>query len=56
VCNLTGNVLGYSSVVSGAKETDGVVVLFSAFGTNGTATAPFNLGRTTTHEIGHWLN
>jgi hypothetical protein len=22
----------------------------------GTATAPFNLGRTTTHEVGHWLN
>jgi len=56
VCNLTGNVLGYSSVVSGAKETDGVVVLYSAFGTLGTATAPFNLGRTATHEIGHWLN
>src|SRR5262249_21192912 len=26
------------------------------FGTNGAAAAPFNLGRTTTHEIGHWLN
>ena len=28
----------------------------SAFGTSGTAAAPFNLGRTATHEIGHWLN
>ncbi len=28
----------------------------SAFGTTGTAAAPFNLGRTATHEIGHWLN
>ncbi|HXB07981.1 MAG TPA: M43 family zinc metalloprotease [Puia sp.] len=56
VCNLQGSVLGYSSLVGGPKETDGVVVLFTAFGTNGTAMAPYNLGRTTTHEIGHWLN
>ncbi len=26
------------------------------FGTRGTAQAPFNLGRTATHEIGHWLD
>ena len=26
------------------------------FGTTGTAAAPFDLGRTATHEIGHWLN
>ena len=24
--------------------------------TTGSATKPFNLGRTTTHEVGHWLN
>lgn len=56
VCNLSGNVLGYSSLVGGPKESDGVVVLYTAFGTTGMATAPFNLGRTATHEIGHWLN
>jgi hypothetical protein len=56
VCNLESGVLGYSSLVGGARETDGVVVLYTAFGTNGTATAPFNLGRTCTHEVGHWLN
>jgi hypothetical protein len=56
VGNLTGGVLGYSSVVGGAAATDGVVVLYTAFGTTGTAGAPFNLGRTATHEIGHWLN
>jgi hypothetical protein len=56
VINLTGGVLGYSSIPGGAKETDGVAVLYTAFGTTGTAAAPFNLGRTATHEIGHWLN
>lgn len=56
VGNLTGGILGYSSFVGGPKETDGVAILYTAFGTNGTATAPFNLGRTATHEIGHWLN
>lgn len=56
VCNLSGNELGYSSVVGGSKEIDGVVVLYTAFGTRGTAMYPFNRGRTATHEIGHWLN
>jgi hypothetical protein len=56
VCNLTEGTLGYSSLVGGPKETDGVVVLYSAFGTTGTVQAPFNLGRTCTHEIGHWFN
>ena len=56
VGNLSGGILGYSSIVGGSKATDGVVVLYTAFGTNGTATAPFNLGRTGTHEVGHWLN
>jgi hypothetical protein len=56
VGNLTGGVLGYSSMPGGPKATDGIVVLYTAFGTNGTATAPFNRGRTTTHEVGHWLN
>jgi hypothetical protein len=56
VCNLSANVLGYSSFAGGSKETDGVVVLYTAFGTKGTAISPFNRGRTATHEIGHWLN
>lgn len=56
VCNLNAGVLGYSSVVGGPKAQDGVVILYTAFGVGGSAIAPFNLGRTTTHEIGHWLN
>ncbi len=43
-----------------AANTDGVVILYSAFGSalkpGGTGMAPpYNLGRTTTHEVGHWL-
>ncbi len=56
VCNLSGGIAGYSSVPGGPKATDGVVIQYTAFGTTGMAKAPFNLGRTATHEIGHWLN
>ena len=56
VGDLNGGVLGYSSVVGGPGENDGVVVQYTAFGTTGTATAPYNKGRTATHEVGHWLN
>jgi hypothetical protein len=56
VCQLGGGLLGYAQFPGGPAETDGVVILHSGFGTNGTAAAPFDLGRTTTHEIGHYLN
>jgi hypothetical protein len=56
VCPLGGGLLGYAQFPGGPAATDGVVILHSAFGTSGTAAAPFNLGRTATHEIGHWLN
>jgi hypothetical protein len=56
VCNLSSGLLGYAQFPGGPANTDGVVIDFQAFGTNGTAQAPFNLGRTATHEVGHWLN
>jgi hypothetical protein len=56
VCPLGGGLLGYAQFPGGPAATDGVVILHSAFGTTGTATAPFNLGRSATHEVGHWLN
>jgi len=56
VCTLGGGLLGYAQFPGGPKATDGVVILNTAFGTEGTATAPFNKGRTATHEVGHWLN
>ncbi len=50
------SLLGYAQFPGGPAATDGVVILHSAFGTTGTASAPFDGGRTATHEIGHWLN
>lgn len=56
VCNIGGGILGYAQFPGGAAATDGVVNDYRYTGTIGTATAPFNLGRTATHEVGHWLN
>jgi hypothetical protein len=56
VCTLAGGLLGYAQFPGGPPATDGVVILNTAFGTQGTATVPFNLGRTATHEVGHYFN
>jgi len=56
VCSLSGGLLGYAQFPGGPKDTDGVVVLNQAFGTTGTATGPFDGGRTAVHEVGHYLN
>lgn len=56
VCALTGGLLGYAQFPGGPVSTDGVVIHYRAFGTNGTALAPFNKGRSATHEIGHFFN
>jgi len=56
VCTLSDQLLGYAQFPGGPAATDGVVILNTAFGTTGTAAAPFNKGRSATHEIGHWLN
>ncbi len=52
-------VLGYSPL-GGSGNGDGVVVDATAFGTGSgcgsvSPNAPFNLGRTLTHELGHYL-
>ncbi len=65
------NLLGYAQFPSqsglggiptngGGANTDGVVILYSSFGNVDKGTfpimkAPYNLGRTLTHETGHWL-
>ena len=56
VCNLSGGLLGYAQFPGGTVSSDGVVCDYAYFGDLGTATAPYNLGRTATHEVGHWLN
>ena len=56
VCNIGGGILGYAQFPGGSDATDGVVCGYQYTGTIGTATSPFDLGRTATHEVGHWLN
>jgi Pregnancy-associated plasma protein-A/FG-GAP-like repeat len=55
-----GELLGFAQFpdLGTAKETDGVAINYKFFGTIGTTAFPgnvFNLGRTVTHEVGHWL-
>jgi hypothetical protein len=49
-----GTLLGYSSQPGSPAEKDGVVINYTAFGTIN-VNPPYNLGRTATHEVGHWL-
>jgi hypothetical protein len=59
------NTLGYAQfpTMSGldglpddaAAQTDGVVIGYRYFGRTENVQPPFNMGRTTTHEVGHWL-
>lgn len=52
----SGALLGYAQFPGGASATDGYVCASFCLGTTGTAAFPYNLGRTATHEIGHWMN
>lgn len=54
VCNIGGGILGYAQFPGGNLATDGVVLLHESL-PGGTA-APYNQGRTATHEVGHYLN
>ncbi|WP_418510494.1 GEVED domain-containing protein [Corallibacter sp.] len=49
-------ILGYAQFPGGSASTDGVVMAYNYFGRTGAVSAPFDLGRTTTHEVGHFLN
>ena len=51
-----GSILGYATFPESAGLwNDGVVLASKYTGVTG-ATAPYNLGRTATHEVGHYLN
>lgn len=54
VGDLGGGLLGYAQFPGGPAATDGVVLHYLYTGTTG-AQPPYNLGRTATHEVGHWL-
>lgn len=59
VCNMSGGILGYAQFPGGNLSTDGVVINYRSFGTVSPGNylyEEYDLGRTTTHEIGHWLN
>eukprot|EP01090_Pellita_catalonica_P007303 TRINITY_DN178_c0_g2_i1.p1 TRINITY_DN178_c0_g2~~TRINITY_DN178_c0_g2_i1.p1 ORF type:complete len:899 (+),score=171.25 TRINITY_DN178_c0_g2_i1:5299-7995(+) len=61
VCNIGGGILGYAQFPGGSASTDGVVMSPQYFGSSDKGSgfylsAPFDKGRTTTHEVGHFLN
>jgi hypothetical protein len=57
VCNLSQGYLGYAQFPGGSLSTDGVVIDNNAFGKgNFPLYTQFNLGRTATHEVGHYFN
>ncbi|MFK8058590.1 MAG: zinc metalloprotease [Polaribacter sp.] len=56
VAEIGGGILGYAQFPGGNASTDGVVISPQYFGNTGFVSAPFDKGRTATHEVGHYLN
>lgn len=56
ICNMGRDPLGFAAFPGSPAWRDGVVIDYTCFGASGTAGPKFNLGRTATHEVGHWLN
>ncbi|MFH1321489.1 MAG: M43 family zinc metalloprotease [Bacteroidota bacterium] len=54
VCKLS-SANGYAYYPGISPEYDGVVIHYLVFGRIGDVIPPYHLGRTTTHEVGHWL-
>lgn len=51
--NLVPGLLGYASAPGSPANKDGVVIKTAVFGE---ASGSYSKGRTTVHEVGHWLN
>ncbi len=56
VCRMDETVSGYAQMPGGPEETDGIVLDYRFFGTMGTATRPYDEGKTLTHLVGNYLN
>lgn len=58
VCTIGGGILGYAQFPGGSSATDGVVCDSKYVGVtpNSGSAYPYNLGRTASHEVGHWMN
>ncbi len=57
VCDMGTSLLGYGEFPTGSlSNTWGLVLNYRYTGSGGSAQAPFNLGRTGTHEFGHCFN
>ena len=62
ICNIGGGILGYAQFPGGDPTTDGVVFSPQYCGSSDYddgsffLDAPFDKGRTATHEVGHYLN
>lgn len=71
--DMSGGILGYAqfpdnaaglgglNASGGLASTDGVVILYSAYGSRakfagGIYSTPYDKGRTLTHELGHWFS
>lgn len=56
ICNLSGTLLGYGQLPGGSAATDGVVCHYKYLvATGGCGALPYEKGRTTVHELGHWF-
>lgn len=55
IADLAPGIFGYGTSPGTIEYKDGVAIHFEYFGRHENAKAPYNLGRTLTHEIGHWL-
>ena len=51
----SGDTLSGLNATDGNAATDGVLINYQSFGTTGTLLSQYALGRTATHEIGHWF-
>ncbi|MCF8463497.1 MAG: T9SS type A sorting domain-containing protein [Flavobacteriales bacterium] len=56
VCNIGSGLLGYAYQPGINAALDGVVIGYRYFGRIGSLSASYDEGRTTTHEIAHYLN